>query len=303
MANMKDKWERRELSIWNNLKMATNDMKKSIIHPANDTRTIKPIAYDVDGKPLYAAPQGTHPESDEATSHTVDSSSYTQDKLHAQKIGRMNRPLEPAEVAISEETKRRHEQSMRDYPDLNLSEHEYVISDVPRHPIGMIGPLIATGLSVTLVFILLLNYPFFAEALNLPMTSYGLLLLMGILLILLFIIGGYLAIWVYLSNKFYLTNESVIQEIQMSIFSKREQTVSLMNIEDASYSQKGPIQTLFDFGSIRLSTEGEETTYRFNYVAGPRDQIAILNNAVEGFKNGRPVDPLSELPGSRIAED
>lgn len=40
---------------------------------------------------------------------------------------------------------------------------------------------------------------------------------------------------------------------------------------------------------IRLSTEGEETTYRFNYVANPKRQTAILNNAVEAFKNGRPV--------------
>jgi hypothetical protein len=47
---------------------------------------------------------------------------------------------------------------------------------------------------------------------------------------------------------------------------------------------------MFDYGSIRLSTEGDETTYRFNYVTAPKKQIAILNNAVEAFKNGRPVD-------------
>ena len=40
---------------------------------------------------------------------------------------------------------------------------------------------------------------------------------------------------------------------------------------------------------IRLSTEGEETTYIFQYVANPRRQIAIINNAIEDFKNGRPV--------------
>ena len=94
----------------------------------------------------------------------------------------------------------------------------------------------------------------------------------------------------YAQNRFFLTNESVIQEIQLSLFSKREQTVSLGNIEDASFSQKGILQTFFNYGSIRLSTEGDETTYRFQYVANPRHEIAILNNAVEAFKNGRPVD-------------
>jgi hypothetical protein len=92
-----------------------------------------------------------------------------------------------------------------------------------------------------------------------------------------------------MNNKFFLTNESVIQEIQTSLFSHHEQTVSLANIEDASYLQQGIIQTMFNYGSIRLSTEGDETTYRFNYVTNPKQQIATLNNAVEAFKNGRPV--------------
>jgi hypothetical protein len=95
---------------------------------------------------------------------------------------------------------------------------------------------------------------------------------------------------VYNNNRFFLTNESVIQEIQFSLFSKREQTVSLANIEDASFRQQGILQSMLDYGSIRLSTEGDETTYRFPYVAHPKKEIALLNNAVEAFKNGRPVE-------------
>jgi hypothetical protein len=47
---------------------------------------------------------------------------------------------------------------------------------------------------------------------------------------------------------------------------------------------------LFNYGLIRLSTEGDETTYRFNYASSPKKHIAVLNNAVEAFKNGRPVN-------------
>ena len=100
----------------------------------------------------------------------------------------------------------------------------------------------------------------------------------------------YVAYIVYINNRLYLTNESVIQEIQTGLFFKSEQTVSLLNIEDASYTQNGLFQQLFDYGSVRLSTEGDETTYRFTYVANPKQHIAKLNNAVEAFKNGRPVD-------------
>ena len=71
---------------------------------------------------------------------------------------------------------------------------------------------------------------------------------------------------------------------------KKVQTVSLANIEDASYHQGGIIPTLLDYGSIRLSTEGDETTYRFAYVTHPKQEIALLNNAIEAFKNGRPIE-------------
>ena len=88
-----------------------------------------------------------------------------------------------------------------------------------------------------------------------------------------------------------MTNESVIQEIQHSLFSRHEQTVSLGSIEDASFKQSGVLQLMMNYGTVRLSTEGEETTYRFTYVTNPRNHVAILNNAIEAFKNGRPVDP------------
>ncbi len=109
--------------------------------------------------------------------------------------------------------------------------------------------------------------------------------------------GAMIATYIYNANRFYLTNESVVQEIMIGIFNRHEQTVSLANIEDASFYKQGIFSYFFDFGTIRLSTEGDETTYRFSYVANPKRQIAILNNAVEAFKNGRPVDlPHDDQP-------
>lgn len=237
-----------------------------------------PVAYDANGNPLYAAPPETNPAAPTQVVH-------------------ITRATEPIPVEVSEESKRRHAESIKAFPSLNISEHEYVISAVRRHPIGMIAPLVATGISISIIFAIILNYGYLSETFDLPPEAFGAALLMGILMTALFIIGGYLAIWVYTSNRFFLTNESVIQEIQSSIFDHREQTVSLMNIEDASYTRNGPLQTLLNYGSIRLSTEGDETTYRFDYVSDPKRQIAILNNAVEAFKNGRPVESPQDTRG------
>lgn len=245
-----------------------------------EERPIKPIAYDVDGKPLYAAP------------------SVPAETTQQPSVVHVSRAFEPIKVELSPETKQRHEDSMNLYPWLNLSEHEYVISAVRRHPIGLWGPIVVTTIVVSLAFSVMMNYGYIAEVFGLSLQTYGIVLLIGILFTALSLIVGYLAIWVYSNNHFFLTNESVIQEIQTGIFSHNEQTVSLMNIEDASFSQRGPLQVLLDYGSIRLSTEGEESTYRFDYVQNPKRQIAILNNAVEAFKNGRPV----EMPSDHLNE-
>lgn len=232
----------------------------------------QPVAYDSEGRPLYAAPQTPPP-------------------VQTPQVVHVSRAITPEKPPIPPEIKQKHDESVRRYPFLNLSEGEYVISAVRRHPIGLILPVGVTIFLVAFIASLLINYDIMVASLAIVSPPpYEIVLLCGTLLMFLFLIGGYVAVWVYLNNKFFLTNESVIQEIQTSLFAKHEQTVSLTNIEDASFRQQGIIQSLFDYGSIRLSTEGDETTYRFNYVTAPKRQIAILNNTVEAFKNGRPVD-------------
>ncbi|MCA9325116.1 hypothetical protein KDA23_03575 [Candidatus Saccharibacteria bacterium] len=211
------------------------------------------------------------------------------------------RPLEPKPVDMSPAIQARCEESKRKYPHLNLSQGEFVISDVHRHTIGLLQIWITVFTIVAAIIamlgILFGSFSADAGATTLPKVP---LAVVALLLSILTLIGGYIATYVYNSNKFYLTNESVVQNLQFGLFTNHEQTVSLGNVEDASYMKHGLIQTLFDYGTIRLSTQGDETTYRFTYAAHPSQQIAKLNDAVEAFKNGRPVydddDPIYPRP-------
>ena len=231
--------------------------------------TPQPVAYDAQGRPLYAHPPTPQP--------TV---------VH---VSRAHTPEQPV---ISPEVQRKHERSKHVYPFLNLSDGEYVIRAVRRHPIGLIIPLAVGTLLLAMVFMVLVSYSDIIAKVNLTgaLANTGAVSVFLLLFAVLIGLGMFIVYYVYTHNKFFLTNESVIQEIQHSLFSHHEQTVSLANIEDASYTKHGIIQSLFNYGDIRLSTEGDETTYRFSYVANPKEHIARLNNAVEAFKNGRPVD-------------
>lgn len=223
----------------------------------------QPVAYDKDGNPLYAQPpQFVH----------------------------LSRAIEPVEHPISPETRRLHEESVKKYPNLNLSRGEYVLTSVRRHPIG-IFKIWAIGLLFIIASMVVYYLAFIGPSASSELRPYSGVGILVLAFMLALVTGGVLvATYVYRANRFYLTNESVIQEIQDSLFHRHEQTVSLANIEDASYRQNGILPMLFNYGTIRLSTEGDETTYRFSYVTNPKRHIAILNNAVECFKNGRPIN-------------
>lgn len=234
----------------------------------------KPVAYDTDGRPLYA-----HPLSEKPKNAPINQTVH------------FSRPIDPVRPAISDATMLKHLQSKKIFSGLNLSEGEYVISSISRNPIGLIAPLSFGIFLIILMLALLFNLDVFLESFKITgiPINFSMIVYLALLFIILIILGMYVICYVYTRNKFYLTNESVIQEIQVSLFSKHEQTVSLINIEDASFTQLGIIQQMFNYGSIRLSTEGEETTYRFSYVSNPKEAIATLNNAVEAFKNGRAI--------------
>lgn len=204
----------------------------------------------------------------------------------------LSRAVEPVKQVVSPEAQRRHENSKRLYPHLNLSEGEYVVRSVRRHPIGLIAPQVVGIFLITIALTIMTSLSEFVERFGIrgEFAESGLLAAFGVLFIIAVALGMAISAYVYVSNKFFLTNESVIQEIQNSLFSRHEQTVSLANIEDASFTQNGVLQHLFNYGSVRLSTEGDETTYRFSYVANPKNHVDTLNNVVEAFKNGRPVE-------------
>ncbi len=266
-----------------------------------------PVGYGADGKPLYAAPQQDKSYAKNGigmnTSHVttapqeVDGHDFNpqirKELANEPNVVHTSRNPNAEPFELSDEVRSRHEKSKRDYPHLNLSHGEFVVLDIKRHPIGLLGPLLGGGVLIIALVTALTLYPANPSTYGLP--SFALATLVIGLLMILVGIGVLIAVWVYLQNQFYLTNESVIQEIQTSLFSRQEQMVSLGSIEDASFGQTGILQTMLNYGSMRLSTEGDETTYRFTYVANPRTQVNIVNDAIEAFKNGRPFDPKDDV--------
>lgn len=240
--------------------------------------------YDEHGKPIEV----------DATQFkkAVESAKDGAAETPAPQIVYMARPHEPMQPQISDAVAGKHQSSVKKFPYLNLSEGEYVLSAIKRHPIGLLGiwGVVVVAIALLIFGIFLTMSPASEMSNLIPPESMPSLAMVFLGLIILMFLGGILATVIYEGNRFFLTNESVTQHIQVSLFAKKEQTISLANIEDASFTQQGVLQHMLGYGSLRLSTEGDETTYRFSFVENPSRQVSLLNNAVEAFKNGRPVD-------------
>lgn len=226
------------------------------MNPQEQTNYDQPVAYDKDGRPLYA-----HPPAETST-------------------------VKMADPQVNSDAAKRHDESAKRYPDIKLSDEEYVILEMRRHWIGLLAPLVAGGFLALVVLVGLVAYPEIFPAGGPPLSA---VIFPALLVLVLIAVGVYIPVWVYRSNHFYLTNQRIIQELQASLFSRNEETVSLGDVEDVGFKQTGVMALLLDYGTIELSTPGDEDTYRYTYVCGPKDRIADVNSAVKEFKNNRKV--------------
>ena len=194
-----------------------------------------------------------------------------------------------AEIDISPELIAKHEESQRRYPGIHLSRGEYIITEVRRHPIGLFSIWALTILLVVVTWAVIPLYDanvgliasvFDTAVDKLPTTAdltMPILALAGV-----FLMGGLIAVYVYNGNLFYLTNESIIQFIQSSIFSTKEQQINLVNVDDVSYKQQGILQQVLHYGTVRISTEGDaHNPYIFYFVANPQVVTRTINDAME----------------------
>jgi hypothetical protein len=183
--------------------------------------------------------------------------------------------LTPAELAD-------HARSVVDYPYLDLGEDEYVVTDVRRGVIGLVF-IWSAVLLVSVLFIVLITLLMDATA----KTDTKLLsVAVGYLLVLLAPAGGFIASSIYKNNYLIVSNQRVFGRVQNAPFAKHIQSIELEHIEDTSYIQNGVLPNLFNYGTIRMSTVGDEHTYKITFVSDPASQIRDISRVVKQVDEG-----------------
>ncbi len=184
----------------------------------------------------------------------------------------------------------RHGRSRKDFPFLKLEDDEYVEFALSRSKISLLITLgaIAVGLAVALALFLfvLMGQP------TLDDMGRNFLYIILSALIIAAILAALVALMIYRGNKLFITNRHVIQMVMSSPVATSTNIIDLSSIEDASFSQNGIMQKLFHYGTFRLATVGDETTYTFPYSDISQVELKEVSKLISEAKKKKKGDEI-----------
>lgn len=181
----------------------------------------------------------------------------------------------------------RHARSVKDFPGLKLEDGEYVEFAYTRAKICLFLIWLSVGFSLIVVLLSLL---FFINSQAIDEMGYNFVSVIFFALFATIIISGLIATMIFRNNKLYITNRRVIQYVMKSPVVTSRNFIDLFSIEDVSFRQNSILQQIFNFGTIRLATVGEETTYTFPQAVDPGDDIGTITRLIRDAKASRAAE-------------
>ena len=176
----------------------------------------------------------------------------------------------------------RHERSKKDFPGLKLDEGEYVEFFFKRAKICLKLIWGATFAGLVIVLLGFLAIIMMQDSIDDMGRRFLFIILFALLAAA--VITWLLALKLYNGNKLYITNKHVTQMVMNSPVSTSINIIDLKAVEDASFRQKNIFQKMFHYGTLRLSTVGDETTYTFPYSDISTDELRAVTELISAAK-------------------
>lgn len=184
----------------------------------------------------------------------------------------------------------RHERSKKDFPSLKLEDDEFVEFALSRAKIYLLMVLacIAGGAAIVLLIML------FSVTQQNMLDDMGrnFLYIIVSAIVVAAIIAGAVALMVYRGNRLFITNKRVIQMVMLSPMATSLNIIDLTSVEDASFSQNGLLQKLLHYGTFRLATVGDETTYTFKYSDVSPAELKEVSKLISEAKKKKKGDEI-----------
>jgi uncharacterized membrane protein YdbT with pleckstrin-like domain len=168
-------------------------------------------------------------------------------------------------------------------PDQDMLEPgECILTVVHRSVIGLIGiylvAIIAAAAIVTLVIVI---SPSTFEATG-SGDSGSLSAIFGLSALLLALIL-FTVTYVYRQSRLLVTDRSLVQIMQKTLFIRKVSRLSMSNVEDVSEEQRGILAALFGYGTLTVQTAGEKENFVFPLCPNPASLADRIIEAREAY--------------------
>lgn len=165
-----------------------------------------------------------------------------------------------------------------------LTADETMVADVRRHGFGLflLYMQIFVGLGLSLILCLAF-LPSLSDTLGVNRDTINSLAAAFSLFVIAFgLIFLVLATRIYKGNQLIISDKNVTQILQIGLFNRKISELSMMNVEDVTAQQRGIFPTMFNFGTLRIETAGEQNNFIFIYCPNPNAYAkAILDARME----------------------
>lgn len=152
---------------------------------------------------------------------------------------------------------------------------ERLVTVVRRHIIGLIFIYLQAVAGVVAIFALFLTVaPETFEDLSRQGNRYiiaGIVFGLAVLIFFLFV-----ATYVYRLNRLLITDRSLVEISQKSLFIRKISRLNYENIEDINAEERGILATLFNYGTLTVTTAGPAENFIFKYCPRPNHYADVL---------------------------
>lgn len=163
----------------------------------------------------------------------------------------------------------------------DINKDEVKVADIRRHPFGLL--LVYTQVLIAIVLVIGLMVFLLPEMVG---DSSDQLIIAGSM-----IIFGLAAIFMLLYTKIYYGNQLIItdmhvtQVLQSGLFSRKVSELTMENVEDVTANQHGIFPTMFNYGTMKVETAGEQNNFVFRYCPNPNAYAKALQDARADYYN------------------
>lgn len=186
----------------------------------------------------------------------------------------------------------RHARSKKDFPFLKLEDDEFVEYAFMRAKTWLLMSLGAIGVGVAVVLLAFLLVLLSADSLD--EMGHNFLYVLLFVMVAAALVVVYMTLKIYRGNWLFVTNKHVIQMVMTSPLAGSTNIIDLSSVEDVSFAQNGILPRLFNYGTLRLSTVGDETTYTFSYASVSPNDLRAVSKLLTAAKKVKKTEEKSE---------